>query len=204
MSANQSLLGPAGRSLSGHLERLRTSLSVITRQLCESVSSVLGRAAAEAVRQAVASLMRQPEDIPVPVEEVPYRRDARPSFAWSGQEEYDRFDDWREPDDAPGLQHERRWRDSQGYEPDDDYPRPRPSLDTPSAWRSALAAGCRLVAWLLGQLAAPGARLLALSAGLATAVALYLVGPSGGPGALGALTDALTAGASALRGLAGA
>jgi hypothetical protein len=63
-----------------------------------------------------------------------------------------------------------------------------------------LAAGCRLVAWLLGRLAAPGARMLALGAGLATALAVWLAGATP---ASGTLTDALAATAGALAGLAG-
>jgi hypothetical protein len=58
---------------------------------------------------------------------------------------------------------------------------------------------CRLLAWLLGRLAAPGARLLALGAGLATAVAVWL---AGAVPATGALTDALGAATNAIAGLA--
>jgi hypothetical protein len=210
MPAFRKLLEPARHSLSAHLSRLRASLSTIGRDLREAVSTAVGRAAAEAMRQAVTTLLRQPGEAPLldeppfqrsdqRLQGLPYRGEPRRAThpAWG---EPDRLDDWQDREDAPWQQREQRWR-----HPDDDEQDDRPAgtdhnTNRASRWRSVLAAVCRLAAWLLGRLAAPGARLLALGAGLATALAVWL---AGAVPATGSLTDALAATTGALAGLAG-
>jgi hypothetical protein len=204
------LLEPARHSLSGHLNRLGASLSTIARDLREAVSTAVGRATSEAVRQAVATLLRQPGEAPrldeptfhrsdQRLQGLPYRGEPRRAShpAWG---EPDRLDDWQDREDDPWQQREQRWRHPDDDEQDSRLAESDHSSDSPSRWRSVLAAGCRLVAWLLGRLATPGARLLALGAGLATAMANWLAGAAP---ATGSLTDALAATAGALAGLAG-
>jgi hypothetical protein len=209
MPAFRKLLEPARHSLSGHLNRLGDSLSTIGRDLREAVSTAGGRAAAEAMRQAVGCLMRQPGEAPL-LDEPPYRSDQRlDGLPYRGEPrrathpawgEPDRLDDWQDREDAPWQQREQRWRHPDDDEQDDRLAETDHSSNSPSRWRSVLAACCQLAAWLLGRLAAPGARLLALGAGLATALAVWLAGSTP---ASGALTDALAATAGALAGLAG-
>jgi hypothetical protein len=52
--------GRPGRFLSAHLDGLRASLSAIGGRLRESVSTAIGHCAAEALRQALAALLRPP------------------------------------------------------------------------------------------------------------------------------------------------
>jgi hypothetical protein len=193
------LLEPARHSLSGHLNRLKTSLSTIGRDLHEAVSTAVGRATAEAVRQAVATLLRQPGEARA-LEEPSYRRTSPLRSDWG---EADRLDSWHEPGESRWDRRDASGRRGQNDDVPDEYDDDRDEHDSAeqlcsNGWRSALAAACQLVGWLLGRLAAPGARLLALGAGLATALAVWLAGPPAAPGPLAALTDALACGADAL------
>jgi hypothetical protein len=215
MPAFRKLLEPARHSLSGHLNRLGDSLSSIAGRLRESVSTAIGHSAAEALRRVVAALLRPPDPVQATLDTLsrledrprladPYRRESPPRTDWG---EPDRLDDWPRAGES-------RWdrRDSTGWrddrydagdghdEPEDDGHDEQGRQPSGSGWRSVLAVGCRLVAWLLGRLAAPGARMLALGAGLATAMAVSLAGAAP---ASGTLTDALTCTVSALAGLAG-
>jgi hypothetical protein len=216
----------AYRHLSGHLEQLAATLVGLGRQMRDAVSSAVSRSAAEALRQGLASLLRQsgegpgsldghrPFD-PSPRLGTPYRRGIPPR---SDRGEIDHLDDWHEPDQQRWDRREAgdwRGRRYDGRDDHDEYGRDDDQDGEPndpdrhalaqerpirSGWRSLLAAGCRLVAWLLGRLAAPGARLLALGAGLATAMAVWL---GGAAPATGSLTDALAAATNAIAGLTG-
>jgi hypothetical protein len=215
MPDRQDPLGPTGRLLSAHLGRLRASLSAIGGRLRESVSTAISHSAAEALRHALAALLRPPDPVRPTIDALsrledrprladPYRRLDQPRSDWG---ETDHLDGWREPGESRWDRRDSAgWRDDRydagdGYdEPEDDDHDEQGRQPSGSGWRSVLAAGCRLVAWLLGRLAAPGARMLALGAGLATALAIWLAGATP---ATGSLTDALAAGVSALAGLAG-
>jgi hypothetical protein len=211
--------GRPGRLLSAHLDGLRASLSAIGGRLRESVCTAIGHCAAEALRQALAALLRPPnapDAVRATIDALsrledrprlgdPYRRPGQPRSDWG---EPDRLDDWHR---AGASRWDRRdstgWRDDRhdpgdGYddEPEDDDHDEQGRQPSGGGWRSVLAAGCRLLAWLLGRLAAPGARMLALGAGLATALAVWLAGATPGSGTL---TDALAATAGALAGLTG-
>jgi hypothetical protein len=201
MSLYERLLKPASRSLSGHLGRLGANLSAVAGELRQSVSTAVGRAAADAVRQAVARLMRHQQeeagDASLDEPLTHWRRSSQQRRP--GWDDPDHLGGWAEPDEP-------RWRQSiRRCEPeDDDYPDERQTQEQPrnstDCWRSALGALCRLASCLLVRLASPGARILALGAGLATALAVWLGGPATNSGTL---TDAIAAGASALAGLAG-
>jgi hypothetical protein len=197
MSLFDRLLVPAGRSLSGRLDYLRARLEALAQQMRASVSTTLGHAAAEAVHQAVAHLIRLADAITVRGQEAPFNYNASRDLRWAEQDD-DRLEDWDNRDEFRWGREDGRWQDVRDYEPDEDYRPARAVYKSEPAWRSALAAGCRLLAWLLGRVATPGARLLALATGLATALAVYLVGSAAGPGSLGTLTDTLACAADAL------
>jgi hypothetical protein len=204
---------PAGRSLSGHLEHLRATLTGLSGQLRESVASAVSRSASEALHQALATLLRQPGEAQDIIDTRhrlddrprlgdPYRRSGHPRSDWG---EPERLDGWPEPGESRWDRRDASdWRDQrdeahdefdQGDETEDyDSPEQQHAND----WRSVLAAGCRLVAWLLGRVAKPGRVLAALGVGLATGLAVWLAGSAAAPGPLAALTDAITCGADAL------
>jgi hypothetical protein len=184
----QHLCGPARQALAGHLGRLGLSLAGLGQQLRDSVAGAIGRAASEAVRQAVATLLRQPGDDSTPEEGWPRYRDERAGSTWN-RDHFRHHDPWGEPDDS-GWGYAERWQR------DDEALEERPGIEVSiqsGGWRSMLAALCRVLAWLLGRVASPGAGWLAFAVGLATALAMWLAGPIAGPGSLVALTDALSA-----------
>jgi hypothetical protein len=214
--------GPTGRFLPGHLGRLRSSLSASGGRLRQSVCSAVSRCAAAALRQALAALLRPADGVRESLAALssledrprladPYRLESPPRPDWADP---DRLDGWHEPAESRWDRREtsdwrgRRYDGRDEYGQDDEYDEPNDpdrhvlAQERPvrSGWRSLLAAGCQLAAWLLGRLAAPGARLLALGAGLATALAVWLAGaaPATGP-----LTDSLAAATNALAGLTG-
>jgi hypothetical protein len=189
--------GPARRALAGHLDCLGASLAALGRQLRDSAAGAVGRAAAEAVRQAVACLLRQPGEGHDAHAEAPYRRDCRPLPGRGGPEPPD---DCQGPAEPRWAQNASGWRHPDYDEPSQPYQADEASSRPAGGWRAALAAGCRLLAWLLGRLAAPGAALAALAVGAAAALAAYLAGPAAGPGPLLALTDSLAALAHLARG----
>jgi hypothetical protein len=197
MNPYRNWIEPTGRSLSGHLERLRVTQ----------------------LRQALATLLRQPgeaQDIidarhgldDRPRLADPYRRTSPLHWDW-GQPE--RLDGGHQRGESPWDRREGTdWR-GQWYDEHDEYGErgendehdevdepDRAEQSTLSGWRAVLAAWCRLAAWLLGRLARPGRVLAALGVGLATALAVWLAGPPAAPGPLSALTDAVTCGADAL------
>src|SRR5579883_2570468 len=90
----RNLFGPICEVLTDHLSRLGESLSGVAREVCDSVAGAVGLAAAEAVGQGVAWLLRQPREAAVDGPLLSSRRN-RPD-GWSG---IDRLDGWaqREP-----------------------------------------------------------------------------------------------------------
>jgi hypothetical protein len=220
MNPYRNWIEPAGQSLSGHLERLRVTLTGLGGQMREAVASAVSRAASEALRQALATLLRQPGEGQDTLDDrrpfddrprlgdpsrrgIPLRSDwGEPERldGWHepGESRWDRRDgtDWRsQRDDDHDEYGERGENDDQDQDDDPD----RAEQQHPaSGWRSVLAAGCHLAAWLLGRLARPGRALAALGVGLATGLAVWLAGPDAGPGPLAALTDAVATGADAL------
>jgi hypothetical protein len=205
------LLQPASRTLSEHLEQLRATLAGLGGQLRESVASAVSRSAAEALRQALATLLRQPGEGPNALDDRrpfderprlgdPSRRGIPLRSDWG---EPDHLDDWRAPGESRWDRRDASGRRGQNDDVPDQYDDDRDEHDSAeqlrsNGWRSALAAACRLLGWLLGRLAAPGARLLALGVGLASGLAVWLAGPPAAPGPLSALTDVITCGADAL------
>jgi hypothetical protein len=198
----------AYRHLSGHLEQLGATLVGLGRQMRDSVATAVSRSAAEALRQGLASLLRQSGEGPGSLDEHrpfdpsprlgnPYRRGIPPRSDWG---EPDRLDNWDAPDESRWDRREASdWRGHTGDFRDDRDDRGNTEPQQPrNGWRLVLAAGSRLVAWLLGRLAKPGRVLAALGVGLATGLAVWLAGPGAGPGPLSALTDAVTCGADAL------
>jgi hypothetical protein len=163
-------LGPTGRLLSAHLDRLRASLSAIGGRLREAVSTAVSHCAAEALRQALAALLRPPDPVRDTIDALsrledrprladPYRRLGQPRPDWG---EPDRLDDWpRAGESRRDRRDSAGWRDDRydagdGYdEPEDDGHDEKGRQPSGSRWPSVLAAGCQLVAWLLGRLAAP-------------------------------------------------
>jgi hypothetical protein len=198
MSVFDRLFTPAGRSLAGYLDRTRARLEALAQQLRESVSTTLGHGAAEVVRQAVTHLVRVAEAVSVRSQEASCGFNARRDLSWAEREDDDRLDEWDDRNEFRWGREDPHWRDARDYEPDENFRPTRAAHKSEPAWRSALAAGCRILAWLLGRLATPGAGLIALGSGLATALAVYLVGSNAGPGSLGTLTDALSCGADTL------
>jgi hypothetical protein len=201
----------AYRNLSGHLEQLGATLAGLGRQMRDSVATAVSRSAAEALRQGLASLLRQSGETPDAVDDRrpfddrlrlgdPSRRRTPLRSDWG---EADRLDDWAQPGESRWDRRDASdWR-GHNYDARDEYDQgdehDLADQQQPSnGWRSALAAGCRLVAWLLGRLARPGRVLAALGVGLATGRAVWLAGPGAGPGPLVALTDAVASGADAL------
>jgi hypothetical protein len=184
----QHLYDPARQALAGHLGRLGLSLAGLGQQLRDSVAGAVGRAASEAVRQAVATLLRQPGDDSTPEEGWPRYRDERVGSAWN-RDHFRHHDPWGESDDS-GWGYAERWQ----HEDDSlqEQPRSEVSVQT-GGWRSVLAALCRMMAWLLGRVVTPGSTWLALTVGVATGLAVWLAGPVAGPGSLLMVTDALAA-----------
>jgi hypothetical protein len=192
------------------------TLSGLGRQMRDGVASAVSQTAAEALRQALASLLRESGEGPDalddrrPFDDRPRLGDpSRPGIPlradWG---EPERLDDWPEPgesrwdrrDASDWRGHNTDVRDE--YDQDDEHDR-RDSIEPQQpgiGWRSVLAVGCRLVAWLLGRVAKPGRVLAALGVGLATALGIWLAGATP---VTGSLTDALAAGISALAGLTG-
>src|SRR5437764_10284716 len=61
-----SLFKPAGRALAGHLGTLRSSLDRLGARLREAIAAAVGRAAADAVREAVRALLSELPEAPEP------------------------------------------------------------------------------------------------------------------------------------------
>src|SRR5947209_6128958 len=59
-----SLIKPAGRALSQHLGTLRSSLDRLGGRLREAIAAAVGRAAADAVREAVRALLAELPEAP--------------------------------------------------------------------------------------------------------------------------------------------
>src|SRR5262249_7804635 len=95
-SLYHSVLIPTGRFLTGHLSRLQASLTTIGGQLPAPVSSPVSWSAAEALRQALARLLRPPGAVQDGLE-TPSGLEDRSRLGDSYRRETHSRSDWGEP-----------------------------------------------------------------------------------------------------------
>src|SRR5437764_14139030 len=109
-----SLFKPAGRALAGHLGTLRSSLDRLGGRLREAIAAAVGRAAADAVREAVRALL---SELPEARGPQPSGRGLRPPPGLArptwGPEEEDR-------DHHPAYDPRSPWGDDEGEGEDED------------------------------------------------------------------------------------
>ena len=204
MDSSNSWPARAGRSLSGHLDRLRRRVDDLRERLREAVAHALGEVVAGAVQEAAHAVLA----------DLPARPDAPGRRPWSR----DPPPLWHEPlDRHPQDEPDDPWYDAEGGEDDRDEDddgeplesvrRPAAGVTRPARWCVALAAGCQAAAWWLRR---PNGRhpvLTALGVALAGGAVAYLGGPLAAAGAvlagsvlrLARLADQLQVGAAALR-----
>jgi hypothetical protein len=154
MSYFRPLIDPTRQAMAGHLGRLGLSLASLGRHLRDSVAGAIGRAASEAVRQAVTTLLRQPGEDSAPEESWTRYRNDRVSSTWN-RDHFRHHDPWNEPGES-GWGYGDRWQ-HEDEEPSERYSDEEPANPTKGGWRWTLAALCRMLAWLLGRIASPGA-----------------------------------------------
>src|SRR5262249_21248913 len=120
----RSVIDPGCRWLAKHLHRLRRTLETLCQQLREGVAVAAGRAAEDAVREAVHLLLTDTPALSPP--DIPRRNVPAPAG-------------WRDTDDVD--EELRQWEESLDKEPDDRRsaaPEPEPE---PARLRRALAEG---------------------------------------------------------------
>jgi hypothetical protein len=127
MTAFFAALGPARRALAGHLDRLGASLAALGRQLRDRAAGAAGRAAAEAVRQAVTCVLRPPGEGASARAEAPHRREDHPLPGWGEPEP---LDGWQQPDEPRRGRDHGAWRHPDHGQPyqrrqAEEPPRPR-------------------------------------------------------------------------------
>src|SRR4051812_33701237 len=146
-----SLIKPAGRSLAGHLGRLRDALDGLGGRLREAIAHAVARSPAGAVREAIQALLSElPEGPPHPPAYHPHR--------WQGPSPGPARPLWghQEQDPGRGFEDDPRspWgddREDEGWpeEDFDDAPPPAPTrlpLDSTPRWCARLA-GVAKAAW---------------------------------------------------------
>jgi hypothetical protein len=158
-------LGRAWRTLARHLAELGRALDGLVERLRDDVAYAVGRAAADAAREAVLALLAGPRRAawppPGPV------RGPRP---WGS-----RSSDAYEP--AWGESASESWRPD---DLEDDRPEepPAPVASQPAGWRGAVVVGCGAAAGWLRRHRRRFPLLTAAAAGLLAAVAWCAGGPS--------------------------
>src|SRR5262249_25772767 len=157
-----SVIDPGRRWLAKHLHRLRRTLEALCQRLREGVAVAAGRAAEDAVREAVHLLLTDTPALGPP--DVP-RRIFSPA------------PEWRDPDDEDL----RRWEENLDQEQEERKgaaPEPEPE---PARLRRALAEGLQAASWWLRQ-DGRFPLLKAVAAGVLIVLTSYVGGPLLGAG----------------------
>jgi hypothetical protein len=197
MSSLHVLLAPVGQSLTERLQRLHATLEGLGERLRDAVARAVGQTVAEAVREAVLTLLADGRDRPG-APGPPQRPSPQPPSVWDAPDDV-AWPEERDPVFRPA---------DEGWEADAARraPRPAPTASPVVRGGRALAWGCRAAAWWLRRRAGRRPLLVALSVGVLTAVAAYAGGTLAVAGAgvagtavsLLALADAVGSGSAAL------
>ena len=183
----------ARRLLGPPLGRLHDTLDRVGGRLRQAIAAAVARAAAGAVREAVATLLADPGGSgptpPLPPDErrpglpgapgrplwPPAHQGLGPGGHRDPEDDPDAgwgdLDDAEEPDEAGPA-----WPCRRAAPPD---PTPAPAKPREGRWPRALAAGCHAAAWWLTRRPRPLSLLAALGVGLAAALAALFGGPAG-------------------------
>jgi hypothetical protein len=177
MHTHLAWLRPLRQAVRHALAQLHHSLVRITVRVRETVVEAIAQAAAEIVRQASAPLLPVAEEFA----REPVRRPHDSSLIWDDDRQRQEYGYDGYEDQSDNWDH---------YEPQDE---PEAAPTAPSRLQVALAAGCRVTAWLLSR----GGSLTvarALGAGALTALAAFSGSPlvAAGVGIIGSLATWLS------------
>ncbi len=182
MPSLRSLIDPAGRSLTFHVNRLKARLDELRERLRETAARLLGETVAGVVEQTVRNLLTMPvTTAPPPV----YRpRDYRAPPGWADPDSADYLYD---PHDPHGIYRREEFEERE--------PEPEPAAEPAesprvSRWRQALAIGLRAAAWWLQRWTGGSSLGVALGLGI-TATAVVLAGGPATVAGAGLLASAL-------------
>jgi hypothetical protein len=173
MRSFRSLVDPAGRPLSFHLDRLRQTLGGFRERLREAVADAVARAVGGVVRDVIAGLLDEAGSSSSP-QQYPPRRQPHAAL-------------W----DRPELKDE-AGRDDAPYDDEDDF-RPPPPATPPRRLPlcTALVAGLRMAAWSLRRRVARRPLLVAAGIGVVTFAAV-LAGSSWAVAGVGLIGSVLS------------
>jgi hypothetical protein len=188
MTRFSSVLSRAGRSLGGHLVRLRRSFDTLAEQVREAIARAIGRTVAEAVTEAIHAALAEPAFLP-----APSRSSGRPPPLWEDPD--DRPWSGERDDPYESGRYRDRYADddrlADDEDLDDDVSDPQtPSTPPLSLVRRALAVGCRAAAWWLDRHPGRFSLAAAVGVGVIAGVAVLMTGSSLA-GASGVTTSAL-------------